>query len=121
LFALQAKILQVENSYTWKTAIHTGADFTKILCSIFFSGIDVPNNITEKHHGNHTSFFLHHHSRSGRLTRRILHMFTTIILVVALILVSIATYFLWRNYKKRWKMQEEACNINEPPVSLNDV
>ena len=74
--------------------------------------------------GNHTHLLIHPHLRKTkgqRITKKTLHLITTITLVVALILASMSLYYMWWNYKKRWRMQENACNINDPPVSKNIV
>ena len=84
--------------------------------SFFFKG--QPNITNNDNHSNQTHLFIHPHLRKGqRITKRTLHLITTITLVVTLILASMSLYYMWWNYKKRWRMQETACGINDPPVS----
>jgi len=78
-----------------------------------------PNMTAHDNHGNQTHLLIHPHLRKKkgqRITKKTLHLITTITLVVALILASMSLYYMWWNYKKRWRMQENACSINDPPI-----
>lgn len=62
---------------------------------------------------------LHNHSRlSPRFTtKRIMYITVTASLIVTIFVVAASLFYLFRNYKKRWKWRQELSRQNHPPVS----